>query len=98
MNSIIACIRDSGNTDSICNISACIAERISLPVSLLHVSSQHYDTASEIDLSDEMDLGSKSDLLKKLTTIDENHNKLEQRKGKLLLANAQLREEIREEK
>lgn len=88
MNSIIACIGDSGSTDSICSISAWIAKQTSLPVSLLHVSSPHYDTASKIDLDEEIGLGSKSDLLKKLTAIDENHNKLEQRKGKLLLAHA----------
>jgi nucleotide-binding universal stress UspA family protein len=88
MNNIIACIDESENTDSICAISAWASKQTSLRVSLLHVASPHYDTASIVDLSGQIGLGAKSNLLKKLTSIDEEHGKLEQKKGQILLEHA----------
>lgn len=90
MNTIIACIGDdSKNADSICEMTAWAAKQTSLSTSLLHVASPHYD-ANEIvsDLSGQIGLGSRSDLLEKLTAIDEEHGKLEQKKGQLLLDHA----------
>ena len=91
MGKIIACIGDEPlNADSICKLSAWAAKQTSLPVSLLHVASAHFDNSEVIsDLDSQIGLGSRSDLLEKLNKIDEDHQSLEKQKGDLLLEHAQ---------
>lgn len=90
MGKIIACIGDEPlNADSICKLTAWTAKQTSLPVSLLHVASPHFDNKEVIsELDSSIGLGSRSDLLERLNKIDEDHRNLEKQKGELLIEHA----------
>ncbi|MBU6339718.1 MAG: universal stress protein [Rickettsiales bacterium] len=88
MKSVISCIGESTDIDSICNISAWVAKKTSLPISLLHVSSPYYNFAARALLDNEIGIGTKSDVMRKISKIDNDHNKLEKKMGEILLAHA----------
>ncbi|MCH2547571.1 MAG: universal stress protein [Alphaproteobacteria bacterium] len=89
MGKIIACIDGSAYADSVCNLTAWVAKRLEKPVDLLHVVAPHADLTNKQDLSGQIGLGAKSELMEALTGIDEQHGKLELKKGQLMLAHAQ---------
>ena len=88
MGKIIACIDGSAHANSVCALSVWAAERSGLPISLLHVVTPHSGVTARGELSGTIGLGAKSSLLDELTKMDEEHGKLEQKKGQLILAHA----------
>jgi nucleotide-binding universal stress UspA family protein len=85
---ILACIDDSLYTQTVCAGAAWISKRTGAAVSLLHVFTPPPKRAS-LDLSGNIGLGAKSELLEELTQLDESHGRIEQRKAKLMLAQAE---------
>lgn len=88
MGKIITCIDGSLYADSVCALSAWISSRLEVGIALLHVASRHSEDGIKGDLSGQIGLGAKSSLLEELTKIDEEHGKLEQKKGRLMLEHA----------
>lgn len=88
MKKIIACVDGSEYTKNICDLSVWIAERTDLSISLLHVVPSHCRSIAEVDLSGQIGLGANADLIEELTNLDEEHGKLEQKKGQLILNHA----------
>ncbi len=88
MGKIIACIDASAYADSVCHLSAWAAKRSGLSISLLHIVAPHSDVEAKSDLSGQIGFGAKTNLLEELTKLDEEHGKLEQKKGQLVLEHA----------
>lgn len=88
MGKIIACIDGSAYADSVTNLSAWVHERTSLPISLLHVVAPHSEMKAKANLTGQIGLGAKANLLEELTKLDEEHGKLELKKGQLMLDHA----------
>jgi nucleotide-binding universal stress UspA family protein len=89
MSKIIGCIDGSIYADSVSHYSAWLHERTSLPIELLHVVAPHSEVIAKGDMSGQIGISSNTNLLEKLTQIDEEHGRLEQSKGKLMLDHAQ---------
>lgn len=85
MKQIIACVDGSAHAHNVVTMAAWAAGRTEANISLLHVVAPHTDAIAPGDLSGQIGLGAKSDLLEELAQIDEEHGKLEQRKGQLIL-------------
>ncbi len=88
MKKIIACVDGSSHAENVITLAAWAAERTEANVTLLHVVAPHTEAVAPGDLSGQIGLGAKSDLLEELAKIDEEHGKLEQRKGQLILEHA----------
>lgn len=87
MGKIIACIDGSAYADSVTHLSAWAHERTGLAISLLHVVAPHSEVV-KADMTGQIGLGAKANLLEELTKLDEEHGKLELRKGQLMLDHA----------
>jgi nucleotide-binding universal stress UspA family protein len=85
-NAILAAVDGSLYTDSVCAHAAWASRRLDAPVKLMYVQSPGSEHAAPADLSGTIGLGAKSGLLEKLTQVDEERGKLDQKKGKLILA------------
>jgi len=88
MGKIIACIDGSAYADSVTHLSAWAHERTGLAISLLHVVAPHSEMEVKADITGQIGLGAKANLLEELTKLDEEHGKLELRKGQLMLEHA----------
>lgn len=87
MGKIIACIDGSAYADSVSQLGAWAHERTGLGVSLLHVVAPHAEVI-KADMSGQIGLGAKSALKEELAKLDEEHGKLELKKGQLMLDHA----------
>jgi nucleotide-binding universal stress UspA family protein len=87
MGKIIACIDGSAYADHVCHLSAWAHERTGLAISLLHVVAPHSEVV-KADMTGQIGLGAKANLMEELTKLDEEHGKLELRKGQLMLEHA----------
>ncbi len=85
MTQILTCIDGSAYADNICEQTAWIAQRLNASVNLLHVLRRHSDYEATGDTTGVIGLGARSDLLEKLSTIDEERGRLDQQKGNLIL-------------
>lgn len=86
MTKLLVCIDGSAYADNICSHAGWIADRLKAEINLLHVLRRHSDfKASDDDHTGTIGLGARTDLLEKLTQIDEERGKLEQQKGKVIL-------------
>ena len=86
MKKIIACVDGSGYAESVCALSAWAAERSGFKTALLHVVKPHTETnLSTNDLSGQIGFGANINLLEELSKLDEEHGKLEQKKGQSIL-------------
>ncbi|MEM7033321.1 MAG: universal stress protein [Chloroflexota bacterium] len=94
-NKILACVDGSLYTDSVLDHAAWASKRLSEPIQVLHAQMPNSDLSGPVDLSGTLTLGVKSALLEKLTQVDEARGKLDQQKGKLILAHA--REQLTEQ-
>lgn len=88
MSKILACIDGSAWADSVIELTAWAHERTGVPISLLHVVAPHSEVEAKTNLSGQIGLGAKSSLLKELAQLDEEHGKLELKKGQLMLTHA----------
>jgi len=87
MGKIIACIDGSAYADHVCHLSAWAHQRTGLAISLLHVVAPHSEVV-KTDMTGQIGLGAKANLMEELTKLDEEHGKLELRKGQLMLEHA----------
>lgn len=85
---IIACVDGSTYTQAVCDWAAFLGERLSNPISLLHVleKQERHDTT---DLSGFIGLGSREHLLEELVRLDEKRGRLKMEQGKNILEKAQ---------
>lgn len=88
MKKIIACIDGSTYADSVVHLSAWAQKRTNCIISLLHVVAPHSELEAKIDMSGQIGIDAKSNLLKELTNLDEEHGKLELKKGQLMISHA----------
>lgn len=86
--SILACVDGSIYTDSVSAHAAWLSQRLSAPIQLLHVQTPTSEYSTPQNLSGAIGLGVKSNLLEKLTQMDEERARLDQQKGRLILEHA----------
>lgn len=86
MERILAAIDASAHAPSVCRYSVWAAQRLSLPIELLHVVQRQDAVAARRDLSGAIGLGVKSDLMEELVRLSEASSRAEIEKGRVLLA------------
>ena len=84
---LMALVDGSAYSESVCRHAAWIATRTGAQVKLYHVLDPHR-ARDKRDLSGAIKLGARSDLLEKLSALDEQHAKLSQAQGRALLDDA----------
>ena len=89
---VMACIDASPYAEAVCDYSVWAANRLSAPLSMLHIldKAQHTNTP---DLSGTIGLGSQEILLEQLAELDEKHAKLALERGRHILSAAKARAE-----
>lgn len=85
MSRILACLDASPYAQSVCNLAAWSAQRLALPVDLLHVLQRHSAVTKRSDWTGAIGLGIKSELLEELTQIEEAESRLAIQAGRALL-------------
>ena len=88
MTHLIALIDGSGYSQSVCDLTRWVAERTDASVDLMHVLGRRGVGSEPTDLSGSLKLGARTALLKELADLDEQKNKLELKRGRLLLEEA----------
>ncbi len=88
---VLACIDGSTLRDAVCDYAAWIAQRIDVPLKLLHTIDHHHETAMTTDLSGNIGLDSRDHLLEEFTNLEHEHSKLRLHEGKLILQAAKNR-------
>ncbi|WP_371056589.1 universal stress protein [Rhodosalinus sp. K401] len=84
---LMALVDGSAYSESVCRHAAWIASRTGAQVKLYHVLDPRR-ARSKRDLSGSIRLGARSNLLEKLTALDEQHAKLAQAQGRAILEDA----------
>lgn len=88
MTHLIALIDGSGYSQSVCDLTCWVAGRTDASVDLMHVLGRRGVGSEPADLSGNLKLGARTALLKELAELDEQKNKLELKRGRLLLEEA----------
>ncbi len=81
---VTACIDGSTLSTTVCHWASWAANRLQLPVSLLHVLEKVQETGT-LDLSGSIGLDARYELLEELVKLDEQRSRLMQEHGKTLL-------------
>ncbi len=87
---VLACIDGSAMSNSVCDYSVWIAQRVNAPLKLLH-NIEHEQTVATSDLSGNIGLGSQEHLLDELAQLEQQRSKLLLKKGKAILVAAEQR-------
>ena len=82
---VLACIDGSDLTETVCDYAAWIAQKVQLPIKLLHTINHHHETAVSADLSGNIGLKSQEHLLEELTNIEQQESKVKIQQGKEIL-------------
>lgn len=85
METVLAAIDASAYATSVCAYAGWAANRLSLPVELLHVVQQQDPVTARKDLSGAIGLGVKSDLMEELVRLSETRSRAEIEKGRVIL-------------
>jgi nucleotide-binding universal stress UspA family protein len=88
MTHLITLIDGSGYSQSVCDLTRWVAERTDASVDLMHVLGRRGVSSEPADLSGNLKLGARTALLTELAELDEQKNKLELKRGRLLLEEA----------
>lgn len=86
MERILAAIDASAYAPSVCGYAGWAAQRLGLPVELLHVVQRQDPITTRRDLSGAIGLGVKRDLMDELVRLGEESTRTEVEKGRVLLA------------
>lgn len=86
-NKIIALVDGSIYSESVCHLSAWIAQRTKSPVEIIHVLGRR-EAPEKADLSAALRLGARSRLLEELTELDAQRAKLLSQRGRAILEDA----------
>lgn len=90
MTHVMACIDNSQSSLAVCDYAAWASQRLSAPLTLLHVLDKEKYPASA-DLSGNIGLGSREHLLEELATLDAQRAKLALEHGQHMLEKARER-------
>jgi len=85
MEHILAAIDPSAYATSVCGYAGWAAQRLSLPVELLHVVRRQDPVTARRDLSGAIGLGVKSELMEELVRLSEAGSRVEIEKGRVIL-------------
>lgn len=85
MSRVLACLDASPYAQSVCQLAAWSARRLSIPVDLLHVVQRKSAVPTRNDLTGAIGLGVKSELLEELTQIEEKQSRVAIEAGRILL-------------
>lgn len=91
MTMVLTCIDGSRYSASVCEHAAWAATRMDASVILLHVHDRHLERGMDFDLSGSLGAGEQEDLLEELTSLDEERGRLAQKRGRMILNEAESR-------
>ncbi|OGB28435.1 MAG: universal stress protein UspA [Burkholderiales bacterium RIFCSPLOWO2_12_FULL_61_40] len=91
MNKVYACIDGLDTSNAVIDWAAWSAQRLQVPLELLHVLERHPERAVASDYSGAIGLGAQELLLQELSALDAQRSKLAQEAGRQLLADARAR-------
>jgi len=82
---VVACIDGTMLTESVCDYSAWVANKLTAPLKLLHTINHHHETPITSDLSGNIGFGSQEHLQEQITLLEQEQSKLKLQQGKLML-------------
>ena len=88
-NTVLACVDGSSLTQAVCDYAAWIAQRVDVPLTLLHTIDHHPETATMLDLSGTIGVDSRDQLLEDMIQLELEQTKLKLQQGKLIMQAAQ---------
>ena len=88
-NIVLACIDGSALTQAVCDYAAWIAQRINIPLKLLHTIDHHHEKSTSTDLSGNIGLDTQEHLLQDM--VEQEHSKMRLQQGKAILNEAKER-------
>ncbi len=88
---VVACIDGSRLTEAVCDYAAWICQKTQAPLTLLHTINHHHESAIKTDVSGAIGLGAQEQLREEITELEEQHNRLKLKEGKLLVESAKNR-------
>jgi hypothetical protein len=91
VNKVYACVDGQSNTAAVIDWAVWSAQRLDVPLELLHVLERHPERAAVADYSGAIGPGAQDSLLHELTEADEQRGKLAQEAGRRLLIAARER-------
>ena len=91
MNKVYACVDGRANSAAVTDWAAWSAQRLDVPLELLHVLERHPERAALSDYSGAIGLDAQAALLAQLSELDEQRSRLAQEAGRRLLAAARER-------
>ncbi|CAN7633140.1 universal stress protein [Acidovorax delafieldii] len=91
MNKVYACIDGLKTTTAVVDWAAWSANRLGVPLELLHVLERDPDSTAVTDFSGAIGLGAQEMLLQQLSDLDAQRGKLAQEAGRQMLASAKVR-------
>lgn len=91
MNKVYACIDGLTTTTAVVDWAAWSANRLGVPLELLHVLERDPSSSAVTDFSGAIGLGAQEMLLQQLSDLDAQRGKLAQEAGRQMLASAQAR-------
>jgi nucleotide-binding universal stress UspA family protein len=90
-NIVLACIDGSALTQAVCDYAAWIAQRINIPLKLLHTIDHHHEKSTSTDLSGNIGLDTQEHLLQDMVDQEQEHSKMRLQQGKAILNEAKER-------
>jgi len=90
-NIVLACIDGSALTNAVCDYAAWIAQRVDVPLKLLHTIDHHHEKAVTTDLSRNIGMDSREHLLEDMADQEQEQSKVRLQQGKAVLAEAKER-------
>ena len=91
MTKLIALVDGSVYSESVCDHAAWIAQRTDAAVELVHVLGRRETPSEPANLSGNITLGARTALLEELSALDEQRAKLAQKRGRIVLEDAEAR-------
>jgi nucleotide-binding universal stress UspA family protein len=87
----LSCIDGSALTQAVCDYAAWIAQRINIPLKLLHTIDHHHEKSTSTDLSGNIGLDTQEHLLQDMVDQEQEHSKMRLQQGKAILNEAKER-------
>jgi len=85
MNPILACTDGSVYSPSVYSHAAWAANRMEVPVHLLHMLDPHHERAGVTDLSGNLTLDNRKELLSEIVAFEESKSRVARERGKLII-------------
>lgn len=85
---VLACIDGAALSEAVCDYATWIAERVDVPLKLLHTIDHHNETAETSDLSGNLGVNSRDSLLEEITDLEYAKSKARIQTGKSVIKEA----------